>query len=106
MHAAEYTSFRDERGILLFSLFWKEVFVMNEIMEKEIINVENMIYEIDGKEVMLDDDLAKIYQIETKRINEAVKNNPEKFPSRYFFRLSESKYTSIFNSWNRYLGCR
>ena len=65
---------------------------MNEVMEKEAIHVENMIYEINGKEVMFDDDLAKIYQVETKRINEAVKNNPEKFPSRYLFRLSESEY--------------
>ena len=45
---------------------------MNEVMEKEAIHVENMIYEINGKEVMFDDDLAKIYQVETKRINEAV----------------------------------
>ena len=65
---------------------------MNEVMEKEEIHVENMIYEINGKEVMFDDDLAKIYQVETKRINEAVKNNPEKFLSRYLFRLSESEY--------------
>lgn len=68
---------------------------MNEVMEKKVVNVENMIYEIDGKEVMLDDDLARIYQIETKRINEAVKNNPEKFPSRYLFKLSESKYNFL-----------
>ena len=60
---------------------------MNEIMEKETINVENMIYEIDGKEVMLDSDLAKLYHVETKRINEAVKNNPEKFPKRFSFLL-------------------
>ena len=65
---------------------------MNEVMEKETIHIENMIYEIDGKEVMLDDDLAKIYQVETKRINEAVKNNPKKFPSRYLYRLSEKEY--------------
>ena len=64
---------------------------MNEVMKKEAIHVENMIYEIDGKEVMLDSDLANLYQVETKRINEAVKNNPEKFPSRYLFRLSESE---------------
>ena len=68
---------------------------MNEVMEKEAIHVENMIYVIDGKEVMFDDDLAKIYQVETKRINEAVKNNPEKFPSRYLFRLSENEYNSL-----------
>ena len=61
---------------------------MNEIMEKEIVNIENMIYEIDGVEVMLDSDLAKLYNVETKRINEAVKNNPEKFPERYSFILN------------------
>ena len=48
--------------------------IMNEIAEKDVINIENMIYEIDGKEVMLDTDLAKLYNVETKRINEAVKN--------------------------------
>ena len=53
---------------------------MNEIVERDVINIETMIYEIDGKEVMLDTDLAKLYNVETKRINEAVKNNPEKFP--------------------------
>ena len=66
---------------------------MNEIIEKE--NVENMIYEIRGKEVMLDSDLAKLYQVETKRINEAVKNNPDKFPERYLFRLTEKEYLSL-----------
>ena len=39
-----------------------------------------MIYEIRNRQVMLDSDLAKLYEVETKRINEAVKNNPDKFP--------------------------
>ena len=43
---------------------------MNEIIEKEIINVENIIHEINGVEVMLDSNLAKLYHVETKRINE------------------------------------
>lgn len=47
---------------------------MNEVIEKE--QIENFIYEIRGKQVMLDSDLARIYEVETKRINEAVKNNP------------------------------
>ena len=68
---------------------------MNEIAEKEVINIENMIYEIDGKEVMLDSDLAKLYNVETKRINEAVKNNPEKFPDRYLFRVTDKEYNSL-----------
>mgnify|MGYP004422466263 FL=1 len=42
-----------------------------------------MIYEIRGKQVMLDSDLAKLYGTEVKRINEAVKNNIEKFPDRF-----------------------
>ena len=43
---------------------------------------------------MLDSDLARLYGVETKRINEAVKNNPLKFPERFCFRLNdqESKY--------------
>ena len=45
---------------------------MNELKEK--LNIKNLIYEIDGKQVMLDSDLAKLYGVETKRINEAVKN--------------------------------
>ena len=68
---------------------------MNEIAEKDVINIENMIYEIDGKEVMLDSDLAKLYNVETKRINEAVKNNPEKFPDRYLFRITDKEYNSL-----------
>ncbi len=62
---------------------------MKEIIEKE--NVANMIYEIRGKEVMLDSDLAILYQVETKRINEAVKNNPDKFPERFSWILSQEE---------------
>ena len=68
---------------------------MNEVIEKEEIKIENMIYEIRGKQVMLDSDLAKLYQVETKRINEAVKNNPEKFPERFAWRLSEEDITKL-----------
>ena len=52
---------------------------------KEEVNIENMIYEIRGKQVMLDSDLAKLYQCKngTKEINQAVKNNPNKFPERF-----------------------
>ena len=45
---------------------------MNEIAEKDVINIEEMIYEIDGKEVMLDTDLAKLYNVETKRVNDII----------------------------------
>lgn len=45
--------------------------------------IENMIYEVRGVQVMLDSDITKLYQVETKRINEAVKNNLDKFPERF-----------------------
>ena len=66
---------------------------MNEVIEKE--QIENFIYEIRGKQVMLDSDLARIYEVETKRINEAVKNNPEKFPERFSWKLTD-KESEIF----------
>lgn len=59
---------------------------MNELVVKE--NIKTMIYEIRGTQVMLDSDLAKLYQVETKRINEAVKRNPLKFLERYTFQLT------------------
>ena len=70
---------------------------MNEMAEKDVIDIENMIYEIDGKEVMLDSDLAKLYNCKngTKEINQAVKNNPEKFPSRYSFILSNQEKENL-----------
>ena len=63
---------------------------MNEIIEKEL-KIGNMIYEFRGKQVMLDSDLAKLYQVETKRINEAVKNNTEKFPERFSWKLTNEE---------------
>ena len=62
---------------------------MNEIIIKD--DIENMIYEVRGKQVMLDSDLARLYNTETKRINEAVKNNPNKFPERFSFRMSDQE---------------
>ena len=51
----------------------------------ETIQIENLIYEIRGHKVMLDSDLAKLYGVETKRLNEAVKRNLSRFPNHYMF---------------------
>lgn len=70
-------------------------------MNKKTINdkiIENMIYKIKKKQVMLDSDLAKLYGVETKRINEAVKNNLIKFPERFCFTLSESETLNCLRS--------
>ena len=73
---------------------------MNEIIEKENISIEDMIYEINGIEVMLDSDLAKLYQVETKRINEAVKNNPNKFPERFSFVLNDTEKENLWSKFS------
>ena len=59
--------------------------------------IESMIYEIRGKQVMLDSDLAKLYLIETKRINEAVKNNRNKFPDRFSWRLTDEESKTLLD---------
>ena len=70
---------------------------MNKIVVDDNIKIENMIYEIRGKQVMLDSDLATLYGCKngTKEINQAVKNNIEKFPERYCFRITEKEYSSL-----------
>ena len=68
---------------------------MNDLIVKEDIKIENMIYEVRGKQVMLDSDLAKLYHTETKRINEAVKNNMEKFPEKFSFKLDDYESKQI-----------
>lgn len=59
----------------------------------ENINIKEMIFTTRGIQVMLDSDLAKLYGCKngTKEINQAVKNNPDKFPKRYSFRISENE---------------
>ena len=72
---------------------------MNEIIEKEEIKVENMIYEIRGKQVMLDSDLAKLYGTDTKRINEAVRRNNEKFPERFSWKLTNEELQILWSQF-------
>ena len=69
---------------------------MNEIIEKN--NIENMIYEIRGKEVMLDSDLAKLYKCTngTKDINKAVKRNLDRFPDDFYFQLTEEEKNNLW----------
>lgn len=58
-------------------------------------NIQNMIYTIRDHQVMLDKDLAKLYQVESKRLNEQVKRNIERFPFHFRFQLTEDEYESL-----------
>ena len=61
------------------------------------MNVKNMIYETRGEYVMLDSDLAKLYECKngTKEINQAVKNNIEKFPERFSWILNDEENNNL-----------
>ncbi len=54
-----------------------------------------MLVELRGQSVLLDSDVAEIYGIETKRVNEAAKNNPDKFPRDYMFEVSEGEFSDL-----------
>lgn len=58
---------------------------MNLLTEKEKIIIEDMIYEVRGVQVMLSSDVAKLYHVETRRINEVIKRNINRFPSFFAF---------------------
>jgi len=53
--------------------------------------IQDMIYTIRGRQVMLDSDLAKLYQVETRIFNQTVKRNIDRFPERFRFQLTEKE---------------
>ena len=64
--------------------------------EKEILElIENKIYLIRGQKVMLDNDLAKLYGIPTKRLNEQVRRNISRFPEDFMFILNKDEFTNL-----------
>ena len=79
---------------------------------KEELNIENMIYEIRGKQVMFNSDVARLYNVETKRINEVIKRNINRFPEEFCFQitieelemLSSRSQIATLNKSNNYRG--
>lgn len=65
----------------------------------EIAQIQNLIYIVRGKQVMLDSDLAMLYQVETRRLNEAVKRNISRFPDRFCFRLNKEEYENLISQF-------
>lgn len=59
------------------------------------ITVEDKIIEIRQQQVIIDSDVAELYGVETKRINEAVKNNPDKFPKDYLLELTQEEWGGL-----------
>ena len=70
---------------------------MNEIIEQEKIKIEDIIYEVRGKQVMFDFDLANLYKCANgaKTINQAVNRHLDRFPEDFHFRISEEEYNLL-----------
>lgn len=66
---------------------------MSKLLPKELI-VQKILY-IRGQKVMLDRDLAKLYGVENKRLNEAVRRNKNRFPEDFMFQLNTDEYENL-----------
>jgi hypothetical protein len=64
-------------------------------MSVELENIKEMIYLIRGQKVMFDIDLANLYRVETRALNQAVKRNIKRFPEDFMFRLSQDEYDNL-----------
>ena len=72
-------------------------------MDIELNNkIENRILLIRGIHVMIDRDLAELYQIETKTLNQQVKRNQERFPDAFMFRLNEHEFSELVTNCDRF----
>ena len=61
----------------------------------ELIPIQNLIYEVREQKVMFDSDLAGLYDVKVKRLNEAVKRNNERFPEDFMFQLTKEEWQNI-----------
>ena len=64
--------------------------------------IENCIITIRGEKVLIDGNVAEIYGVETKRVNEAVKNNQDKFPEDYLFELAQDEKDELVENFDRF----
>lgn len=69
--------------------------IKQDQVQEKIITVRN-------QKVIVDTDIAQLYGVETKRINEAVKNNPEKFPNGYLFELNKKEKNELVENFDRF----
>ena len=73
---------------------------MSDIIKLE--DLQDRIIEIRERKVLIDADVAEIYGVETRDINKAVGNNPDKFPDGYVFELSEKEKSELVENFHRF----
>ena len=67
-----------------------------------MVSIQQLIFEIRGQRVMLDRDLAMLYGVESKRLNEQVKRNIDRFPPDFMFTLKVSEYQEVVANCDRF----
>ncbi len=73
-----------------------------KIAKIDTVLIENRIFTIRGNQVMIDRDLAELYEVETKRINEQVKRNIQRFPASFCFQLNENEQIELVANCDRF----
>ena len=68
---------------------------MRQALDTKLTIIQSKIYEIRGQKVMLDFDLAEIYQVETRVLNQSVKRNIQRFPEDFMFQLTSQEWTDM-----------
>ena len=69
-------------------------------------DVRDRVVRLRDKDVLLDADVAELYGVETKRVNEAVRNNPEKFPDGYIFELQQAEKQYVVENFDHLKGLK
>ncbi len=68
--------------------------------------VEEQIIELRNTHIIIDSDIANLYGVETRDINKAVKNNPDKFPDGYIFQLNKHEKNELVENFHRFSGLK
>ena len=69
---------------------------------KNLEIIENRIFTIRGQKVMIDRDLAELYEVETRALNQAVKRNQARFPQDFMFKLSRDELNELITNCDRF----
>ncbi len=95
----KYNVYRRYNNLLenIYLFLYNRILKIGYMNEVEEVKIENLIYEIRGKQVMLDSDLGRLYQCKngTKSINLAVRRNIDRFPQDFCFQLTELEFKNL-----------
>ena len=69
--------------------------MINKNLIASVEQIESQIFLVRGQRIMLDENLAALYEVETKRLNEQVRRNKERFPEDFMFQLTAEEYTNL-----------